>query len=137
MCNFQAYIGLHVLSDKNIRIDKGEEMKNQKKFYIFLTIFVFLIFSTTAFELFAYDSVVTGQSNPELDVKAVQEAVDMGGSVLLKGTFNFGQKGRVNIKKNVEVIGETDGIVVHSHRVSGGDKETRPKNKYVNWIIKY
>ncbi len=36
-----------------------------------------------------------------------------------------------------EVSGETSGIVVHSHRVTGGDKETRPKNKNVNWIIKY
>jgi microcystin-dependent protein len=36
-----------------------------------------------------------------------------------------------------DVTGETSGVVVHSHRVTGGDKETRPKNKNVNWIIKY
>jgi hypothetical protein len=35
------------------------------------------------------------------------------------------------------VTGETSGIVVHSHGLIGGDQETRPKNNYVNWIIKY
>ena len=36
------------------------------------------IFFVGAGTLFAYDSVVTGNDNPELDVKAVQEAVDKG-----------------------------------------------------------
>jgi subtilisin family serine protease len=35
------------------------------------------------------------------------------------------------------VTGETSGVVVHTHKLIGGDKETRPKNSYVNWIIKY
>ena len=34
--------------------------------------------------LYAYDSVVTGQNNSEYDVKAIQDAVDKGGAVLLK-----------------------------------------------------
>ena len=36
---------------------------------------------------FAYDHVVTGKGNPEYDVKAVKEAVDQGGKLLLKGSF--------------------------------------------------
>jgi len=35
------------------------------------------------------------------------------------------------------VTGETSGTVVHTHRLIGSDRETRPKNSYVNWIIKY
>ena len=50
---------------------------------------VFVTFLVATGTLYAYDSIVTGNDNPELDVKAVQEAVDKGGSVLLKGTFNF------------------------------------------------
>jgi len=56
----------------------------------------------------SYDSVVMGQGDPKADVVAVQKAVDQGGAVLLKGTFNFGQKGRVIIKKDVEIVGESD-----------------------------
>jgi hypothetical protein len=95
-------------------------MKNKKIFNIFLSIFAFLTFSAATFELYAYDSVVTGQSNPDLDVKAVQAAVDNGGSVLLKGTFNFGQKGRVNIKNDIEVIGESDAKGNPVTKINGG-----------------
>mgnify|MGYP000142960842 CR=1 FL=1 len=105
---------------KKSRINTGGKMKNQKIFHFFLSIFVFLTFSATALELYAYDSVVTGQNNPELDVKAVQAAVDKGGSVLLKGTFNFGQKGQVNIKNDVEVIGESDGKGTPLTKIVGG-----------------
>ena len=94
--------------------------KSLKLFKLFLTTFVLLTFSSNAFELFAYDAVVVGQNSPELDVKAVQEAVDKGGSILLKGTFNFGKKGRVNIKKDVEIIGEADGNSNPLTRITGG-----------------
>jgi len=95
-------------------------MKNQKIFYLFLTIFVLLAFSATTFELYAYDSVVTGENNAEIDVKAVQAAVDKGGTVLLKGAFNFGQKGQVNIKNDVEVIGESDSKGNPLTKITGG-----------------
>ena len=32
---------------------------------------------------------------------------------------------------------ETEFAGVHSHTISGGDSETRPKNAYINWFIKY
>lgn len=35
-------------------------------------------------------TVVVGTGNPLIDVPAVQYAVDQGGTVLLKGTFDFG-----------------------------------------------
>ena len=56
--------------------------------------------------LHAIESVVTGQNNPEHDIKAIQDAVDKGGTVLLKGMFNFGEKGQVKINNDIEVSGE-------------------------------
>jgi hypothetical protein len=83
-------------------------MKNTKIKFVILSISAFLSLSVAVGTLHAYDSVVTGKGSSEYDIKAVQEAVDKGGTVLLKGTFNFGQKGRVNIKNDIEIIGETD-----------------------------
>jgi hypothetical protein len=95
-------------------------MKNLKVSFFVMSIFVFLTFSVTAFELYAYDSVVTGKNNPDLDVKIVQEAVDKGGSVLLKGMFNFGQKGRVTIKNDIEIMGESDSNGSPLTKIMGG-----------------
>ena len=61
-----------------------------------------------------YDQIITGQGIPSSDIGAVQAAVDLGGKILLKGAFNFGN-GRVLIKNNsdgsvkeVEIYGERD-----------------------------
>ena len=70
--------------------------------------------------LYSYDSVVSGRNNAEYDVKAVQEAINKGGTVLLTGTFDFGQKGRVNITNDVEVAGESGGDGRPSTKVIGG-----------------
>ena len=51
---------------------------------------------------------VVGQNNPDVDIQAVQKAVDQGGTIHLKGTFNFGNEGRVNLTKDVQIIGETN-----------------------------
>ena len=56
----------------------------------------------------SFDSTVIGKRDSEQDVKAVQEAVDKSGTVLLKGTFDFGPKGRVEIKNDVAIWGERD-----------------------------
>lgn len=95
-------------------------MNNTKIKYIVLGISVLLTFLIAAGTLYAYESVVTGKNNAEYDVKAVQEAVDKGGSVLLKGTFNFGEKGRVNIKSDVEVTGESDSKGRPLTKITGG-----------------
>ena len=55
----------------------------------------------------AAPTVVLGSGNPAQDVKKIQDAVDQGGSVLLKGTFDFGPAGRVSITKDVRISGET------------------------------
>jgi hypothetical protein len=38
-----------------------------------------------------YNAIVVGQNDPAVDAAAVQAAVDGGGRVLLRGTFNFGE----------------------------------------------
>jgi predicted transcriptional regulator len=48
---------------------------------------------------------VIGQDRPELDARAVQEAVDNYDEVVLKGTFNFGSS-MVEISRSVAVRGE-------------------------------
>ncbi|MCP3887276.1 MAG: right-handed parallel beta-helix repeat-containing protein [Desulfobulbaceae bacterium] len=83
-----------------------------------LSIAFLLILSTNT--LFAFDTTITGKSDSSYDVKAVQDAVDKGGSVLLKGTFDFGKKGRVNIKNDVEISGEIDEAGRYLTKVVGG-----------------
>jgi membrane-bound inhibitor of C-type lysozyme len=51
--------------------------------------------------------VVIGSGDPEKDVPAVQAAIDRGGTVVLKGTFDFGERGRVTIRRDVSISGET------------------------------
>lgn len=63
---------------------------------------------------------VEGKSDPAVDVQAVQKAVDQGGAVLLKGRFDFGDKGSVTITKDVEVRGEADESVAPRTTVRGG-----------------
>jgi len=68
----------------------------------------------------SFDSVVVGGNDPANDVKAVQEAVNQGGTVLLKGTFDFGKKGRVNITKDITILGEVDNEGNPLTKINGG-----------------
>ena len=95
-------------------------MHNTKVKSGFRCVLSLVIFFAGAGTLFAYDSIVTGNGNPELDVKAVQEAVDKGGSILLKGIFNFGEKGRVNIKNDIDIMGEINNKGEPITKISGG-----------------
>ena len=63
---------------------------------------------------------VIGQDNPAVDVQAVQAAVSQGGEVFLKGTFDFGEKGSVNINKDVKIVGEKDSQGVPTTKIKGG-----------------
>ena len=54
------------------------------------------------------ETVVKGANDPILDVKAVQDAVDRGGTVVLKGKFNFGNDGKIVIKKDIKILGEVN-----------------------------
>lgn len=66
-------------------------------------------------------AVIVGQGNPSIDVPAVQAAVDQGGSVLLVGTFDFGDTGRVVLSKDVAISGEADSSGAPTTTVIGGD----------------
>ena len=103
-----------------VRVMRGGKMHNTKVKSGFRCVLSLVIFFAGAGTLFAYDSIVTGNGNPELDVKAVQEAVDKGGSILLKGIFNFGEKGRVNIKNDIDIMGEINNKGEPITKISGG-----------------
>ena len=95
-------------------------MKQTKIKFILLGLSVLIGLSVVPDSILAYDSVITGKNNAEQDVQAVQEAVDKGGKVLLKGTFNFGKKDRVNIKNDIEIIGEADSEGKPLTKIMGG-----------------
>jgi hypothetical protein len=63
---------------------------------------------------------VEGKNNPAVDVQAVQKAVNQGGTIILKGRFDFGDKGSVTITKDVNVLGEMDEREVPRTTVRGG-----------------
>ena len=77
-----------------------------------ITVLIFLTISLAHLDSFAskqnFGLSVEGQNNPEKDLSAVQDAIDKGGSILLKGVFNLGENGQVIIKNDVEIVGETD-----------------------------
>jgi hypothetical protein len=67
------------------------------------------------------EAVVKGKANPALDVAAVQAAVDAGGSVKLVGSFDFGDEGRVLLRRDVDISGEADDAGNPRTRIVGGD----------------
>jgi hypothetical protein len=95
-------------------------MKKLMTVMLLIGVFAFLPQAASASSSQQYDSIVTGTGNPEQDIKAVQDAVNKGGAVLLKGTFSFGQKGRVNIKNDVEIMGESDTKGLPLTKITGG-----------------
>lgn len=65
--------------------------------------------------------VIVGQSDPAVDVPAVQAAVDQGGSVVLVGTFDFGDTGRVLLRRDVAISGEADASGTPTTTILRGD----------------
>jgi len=66
-----------------------------------------------AVAIFSFNSAkaqitIVGQNNPATDIQAVQRAVNQGGTINLKGIFDFGNEGRVSITKDVKILGETN-----------------------------
>jgi hypothetical protein len=66
------------------------------------------------------NQAVTGTGNPSQDVANVQAAVDQGGLIILRGTFNFGPDGRVRITRDTRIQGEADGAGDPLTRIIGG-----------------
>lgn len=76
-------------------------------------------------------SDVVGQSNPAVDVPAVQQAVDAGGTVVLHGSFSFedvslpGSAGtRVILVSNEVVIRSDDARVLGGGSAEAGERQT-------------
>ncbi len=69
---------------------------------------LFMVAAILSFASAEAQVTVTGQNNPSVDIQAIQKAADQGGIINLKGTFDFGNEGRVNITKDVQIIGETN-----------------------------
>jgi hypothetical protein len=94
-----------------------------KRYFVVLSI-VGMFFSCTHLTStewpYTFDSIVTGSNDSKQDVKAVQEAVDKGGTVLLKGTFDFGPKGNVKIKNDIALWGERDSKGKPKTKILGG-----------------
>lgn len=84
---------------------------------IFSLFMVMVIFSFNSAEA---QITIVGQNNPAVDIQAAQKAVDQGGTVNLKGTFDFGNEGRVNITKDVQIIGETNDKGTPITKIKGG-----------------
>ncbi|NDV20333.1 right-handed parallel beta-helix repeat-containing protein [Pseudodesulfovibrio sp. JC047] len=90
------------------------------KFTLSGLVTLFLLALVCAVPAHAADTTVIGTDTPTQDVPNVQAAVDKGGSVLLKGHFNFGTDGRIKITKNIRISGEIDEIGDPKTLISGG-----------------
>jgi len=85
-----------------------------------IIISLFMVMAIFSFNSAGAQVTVVGQNNPTTDIQAVQKAVDQGGIINLKGTFDFGDKGRVNITKDVKIVGETDQKGGPATKIKGG-----------------
>lgn len=87
---------------------------------LFLSIFLIVgLFALGVHSVNAQQTVI-GQDNPAVDVQAVQAAVSQGGEIVLKRTFDFGEKGSVIISKDVKIIGEKDSQGIPTTKIKGG-----------------
>ena len=87
-------------------------------------ILIVVLFVSGIMNAFAFDAepqqTIVGQNNSAVDLQAVQKAVDQGGTILLKGAFDFGDKGRVDIRKDVNIVGEADDKGSPLTKIKGG-----------------
>ena len=94
-------------------------MKNHFRLLITIGTFAFLQ-AMSAGLAESTQTVVTGTGDPAQDVKAVQDAVDKGGTVLLRGRFNFGEKGQIKITRDIKIRGERGQEGTPVTAISGG-----------------
>ena len=85
-----------------------------------IIILLYLAMAIFCFNSAEAQMTIVGQNNPSVDIQAIQKAVDQGGTVTLKGTFNFGNDGRGNITKDVKIVGETDSSGNPITKITGG-----------------
>jgi len=71
-------------------VSHGLEVKNMKRIRITLWLVILPAIATLSLAArAAAQTVVVGTGNPDIDIPAVQAAVDQGGDVVLKGHFSF------------------------------------------------
>lgn len=85
-----------------------------------ILISLFMLVTIFSFNSAEAQITIVGQNNPTVDIQAIQKAVDQGGTVNLKGIFDFGDKGRVNITKDVKIVGEIDPKGSPLTKIKGG-----------------
>jgi hypothetical protein len=85
-----------------------------------LIILFFLAMAIFSFHSAEAQIMIVGQNNPTIDIGAIRKAIDQGGTVSLKGTFDFGNEGRVNITKDVKIVGEADSKGNPVTKITGG-----------------
>jgi hypothetical protein len=85
-----------------------------------IIILLFLGMTIFSFNSAEAQMTIVGQNNPFVDIQAIQKAVDQGGTINLKGAFDFGDEGRVNITKDVKIVGEADGSGNPTTKIAGG-----------------
>lgn len=66
------------------------------------------------------DQTVVGTGDPDMDVVNVQKAVDAGGIIVLRGSFDFGPEGRVKITRSTRIRGEKDSSGEPKTTITGG-----------------
>lgn len=67
-----------------------------------------------------HSTVVLGKDDPNVDVPAVQQAFDRGGSISLHGVFDFGGAGCARITRDVSIRGEPEESGRLKTKVKGG-----------------
>jgi len=85
-----------------------------------IIILLFLGMTIFSFNSAEAQMTIVGQNNPFVDIQAIQKVVDQGGTINLKGTFDFGNEGRVNITKDAKIVGEADGSGNPTTKITGG-----------------
>ena len=85
-----------------------------------IIISLFMVMAIFSFNSAEAQVTIVGQNSSAVDIQAVQKAVDQGGTINLKGTFDFGNEGRVNMTKDVKIVGETDNGGKPITKIKGG-----------------
>lgn len=90
-----------------------------------LQLFIVGIAALAATAAWGQVTTVVGKNDPSVDAAAVQRAVDQGGTVLLKGAFDFGEKESIRITRDVELAGEPGAAGKPGTVIKGGQASIR------------
>ncbi len=82
-------------------------------------IFIFIMLTPNIAQARSQCTIV-GTNDPAQDVRNVQTALDKGCDVLLQGHFDFGEKGRIHIRKDTNIKGEIDSLGLPTTTITGG-----------------